>query len=263
MNDILEITRYQLRNVLRGRWIAVYGLVFLVLGDALLRLGGPDARALLSLVNLVLFVVPLVSLVFGAMYLYGAREFTELILAQPVRRGHLFAALFLGVAAPLALAVGAGISVPFLVHGVAQTGLGPAVVRLVLTAMLLSLVFTALAFSIALRVQDRARGLGIALLAWLTLAVLYDGLVLLFVTAFGARPLERPVLVLMLLNPIDLGRVLLVLQMDLAAFMGYTGAAFEHFFGTRLGTAVAASALLAWLALPLWRGARAFRNMDF
>ena len=48
-------------------------------------------------------------------------------------------------------------------------------------------------------------------------------------------PLELPLLGLTLLNPVDLGRVLLLLQFDNAALLGYTGAVFERFFGSALG----------------------------
>jgi Cu-processing system permease protein len=84
MTTTLRVLRYEASNVLRGKGVIAWGLLFIAIGEALLRFGGDDSRALLSLVNIVLFVVPLVSLVFGAMYLYGAREFNEMLLAQPV-----------------------------------------------------------------------------------------------------------------------------------------------------------------------------------
>ena len=66
-------------------------------------------RRLLSLMNVVLLLVPLVSIVFGTMYLYNAREFTELLLAQPVHRRQLFAGLYLGLALPLSAAFVVGL----------------------------------------------------------------------------------------------------------------------------------------------------------
>ncbi len=263
MTEAIKVIRYELSNVVRGRWIVAYGAFFLILGAALLRFGGDDAKALLSLVNVVLFVVPLVSLVFGAMYLYSAREFNELLLAQPVQRRHLFAGLFIGVAGPLAAAVAVGIALPFAFFGVSSAERWGVVAWLAVCAALLTAVFVAIAFWIALHVEDRARGLGLALLTWLGLAILYDGLVLGLIAAFGAYPLERPVLALILLNPIDLARVLLLLRLDIAAMMGYTGAVFERFFGTALGLAISLTALTLWCAIPVWRGARQFAKKDF
>ena len=114
-----KVARYELSNVARSRWLLAYALFFLVTTDALLRFGGDGSRALLSLVSVVLFVIPLVGLVFGTTYLYDAREFTELLLAQPVGRGRLFAGLFAGLALPLSAAFALGVGLPFAWHGVA------------------------------------------------------------------------------------------------------------------------------------------------
>jgi Cu-processing system permease protein len=70
-------------------------------------------------------------------------------------------------------------------------------------------------------------------------------------------------LVLTLLNPVDLARTLLLLSFDLTALMGYTGAVFERFFGSALGIASAAGALLLWTAIPALLGLRSFTRKDF
>ena len=74
---------------------------------------GGDTRTLLSLSNIVLFVVPLMTIVYGTIYLYNSREFIELLLAQPIKRRTLFTGLYLGLAIPLVV-----VGVWFLVHRV-------------------------------------------------------------------------------------------------------------------------------------------------
>jgi Cu-processing system permease protein len=262
MSTVLQLLGYELRNVFRNRWLIVYTLLFLVLPDALFRFGGSGSRVILSLTNVVLALIPLVSIVFGTMYLYHAREFIELMLAQPVGRRSLFAGLYGGLAVPLALSFLLGVGLPFAWHGgVAGNATGFAI--LLGAGVLLTLVFTALAFVVALRFQDRAMGLGAAILVWLMAAVLYDGLLLLAITWFRDYPVEKPILVATLLNPVDLGRVLLLLQFDLSALMGYTGAVFERFFGSRTGTLISLAALLAWTAVPLAGGMRRFMRKDW
>ena len=257
------VVRYELRNVARSRWLLAYTLFFLVATEALLRFGGGGSKALLSLMNVVLLLVPLVGTVFGTMYLYDAREFTELLLAQPVRRDQLYVGLYLGLALPLSGGFVAGIAAPFLVHGVDDPGQWRLLATLALTGVALTCVFVALAFVIAIRSEDRVKGLGAAVGVWLLFSLLYDGLVLLAVLLLGDYPLERPLLGLMLANPVDLARVLLLLQFDVSALMGYTGAVFEKFFGGGGGIAVAATALAAWVAAPVILGVRAFRKRDF
>jgi Cu-processing system permease protein len=67
----------------------------------------------------------------------------------------------------------------------------------------------------------------------------------------------------MLLNPVDLARVVLMLNFDVAALMGYTGTVFRSFFGSALGLAVALAALTVWLLVPLSLGLRRFARKDF
>jgi Cu-processing system permease protein len=257
------VARAQARNVVRSRWLVAYVGFFAVVSDALLRFGGDSTRALLSLVNVVLFVVPLVGLVFGTTYLYDAREFTELLLAQPVGRRALFAGLLLGLAVPLASGLAVGLVLPFALHGLASRADAVTLGTLVGCGAALTFVFVALAFVVATRYDDKVRGLGAAVGLWLLLGLLYDGAVLLAVALLGDYPIERPLLGLMLANPIDLARVLLLLRFDVAALLGYTGAVFATFFGGGLGTAIAALALGAWVLLPLGLGVRAFRRKDF
>lgn len=263
MNALLKVARYEAHNVLRSRWLVTYALFFLAASEGLLRFTGSSDRALLSLTSVVLFVVPLVTIVYGTVYLYSAREFTELLLAQPVKRWHLYAGLYLGLSAPLALSLAAGVSLPFAIHGVDDPSARGSLLALVLVGAALTGAFTAFAFLIALRWEDRLRGLGAAIGLWLFFGLLYDGLVLLFAALLADYPLEKPMLALMLANPVDLGRVLLLLRFDVGALMGYTGAVFQRFFGSVVGTAVAGGALALWLLVPLLLGARAFRRKDF
>ena len=258
-----KVLKFQLRDLVRSRWVLGYVLLLLALTEALLRFGGSGPRAVISLLNLVLILVPLVSIVFGTMYLYGAREFIELLLAQPVGRRALFAGLYAGLAIPLAGGFLLGVGLPFLWAGRGE-GPGTGSVGLLLASgAILTLVFTALAFLVSLLVVDRARGLGVAIVLWLGVTVLYDGILVLVATTMADYPLELPLLGLTLLNPVDLGRVLLLLQLDVAALMGYTGATFERFFGSALGTGVTIGALALWVAAPLLLGLRRFVTKDF
>ena len=90
---IWQIARPQVRNVARSKWLPCYAAFFLLATEGLLRFTGGDEKTLLSLSNVVLFVVPLVTIVFGIIYLYNSREFIELLLAQPLKRRTVFAGL--------------------------------------------------------------------------------------------------------------------------------------------------------------------------
>ena len=65
---ILKVVRYVILDVVRNRWVLAYGLFFLAVTDVLLRLGGSGPRAMLSLLNVVVLLIPLVTIVFGTIY---------------------------------------------------------------------------------------------------------------------------------------------------------------------------------------------------
>jgi Cu-processing system permease protein len=80
---------------------------------------------------------------------------------------------------------------------------------------------------------------------------------------FGDYPLERAVIAVSMLNPIDLARIMIMLEFDISALMGYTCAVFNRLFGSGLGVAMAGGMLAVWLAVPMWAGLRVFKKKDF
>ena len=252
---------YQIRNVARGRAVIGYGLALMLVAWALVRFGGGTSRALLSMGNVVLIVVPLVSLVLGTIHFYDSREFDELVLAHPVDRRQLFQGLYLGLTIPMSVAYLVAVLLPLSLGGMDAGSLG-AVLTLAFTGVALTAIFVALAYWIAVRFDEPMKGLGLVLATWLFFGVLYDGFVLMTANAFSAYPLERPMLALMMLNPVDLARVMLLMQLDVAALMGYTGAVFKSFFGGAVGPVVAIAVLAIWTAGPFWLGMRRFDRKD-
>lgn len=263
MRQAARIARYAVVDVLRNRWVAGYFVFFLVTTDLLLRLTGTGPRTLASLLSLVVLLIPLVTIVFVTIYWHGAREFTELLLTQPVDRPALFHGLFAGVVGPLCAAFVAGVSLPLLLHRAIGADHAGTLALLLFSGVALTGVFAALAVLIAGLVEDRLRGLGSALGVWLLMAVAYDGLLVLITVALKDRPLGPALLGLTLLNPIDIARVILVLRVDAAAIAGATGALFQRHLGGVAGTALAIAALLVWTLVPGLLALRAFRKRDF
>jgi Cu-processing system permease protein len=258
-----KIARYEFSNVARSRWLVPYTLGLALLAEMLIRFSGTATAALLGAGNLMLLVIPLVSLVVGTMYFYSSRSFVELMLAQPVRRRELAVGLLLGSATPLAAGFLAGVGIPLAVHGAFGAETRGAAIALLGSGALLSTAFAALAFFISVRIEDRLRGLATAIGLWLVLALAYDGVILVATAVFSDYPLEKPLLGAMLLNPVDLARVWLMLQLDVAALLGYTGAVLRKFFGSGTGVTLAATALVAWTVVPMLLGVRRFEKRDF
>jgi Cu-processing system permease protein len=254
---MLRIIRYVFYDLLRTRFIVFYTAFLLVSTLALFQLESEPGKIILSLMNIVLLVVPLVSIVFSSIHYFNSYEFIELMLAQPVKRSVIFFSEYLSVAFSLSLALVVGVGLPLVVYGADRTGL-----MLLYTGTILTWVFVSLAFLSVMLVRDKAKAIGAALLFWIYFSLIYDALVLWVIYTFMDYPLEKITLALIALNPVDLARIVLLLELDISALMGYTGAFYKAFFGSSFGMMYATSVLLVWAVAPLWSSLRIFQYRD-
>src|SRR5690625_6285445 len=67
--------------------------------------------------KLIMILVPLIGTIFGVMYFYNSREFTQLLLALPLKRSTIFLGQYLGVAISLTLSLILGLGIPFILYG--------------------------------------------------------------------------------------------------------------------------------------------------
>jgi Cu-processing system permease protein len=252
-----KVIKYVWLDILQNKIVLAYTLFLLGVSLSLFGMESNPAKGLLGLLNVVLMVVPLISLVFTTIHFYNSYEFIELLLAQPIPRTRLLLSEFAGVASSLVTALLVGVGVPVAVFGVGFTGLA-----LVGAGVLLTVVFVALAFLASVLTRDKSRGIGVALLLWFYFALLYDGLVLAILFGFSDYPLEKAMLGLTTLNPVDLARIFILLRMDVSALMGYTGALYQEFFGSALGSVYALGVMVLWAVLPAWAAVRVFRKKD-
>lgn len=213
--------------------------------------------------NVIIILVPLIGTIFGVMYYYNSREFTELLLAQPVKRSSIFLGQYFGVATSLSMSLIIGLGVPFAMYGIFNNSAIWNFALLLVTGTFLTFIFTALAFVIALCNENKIKGFGFAILLWLFMAVIYDGIFLMSLLYFEEYPLDKFSLFATALNPIDLSRVLILLKLDISALLGYTGAVFQNFFGTSIGFLLSILLLSLWVLVPtilIWKIAK---NKDF
>jgi Cu-processing system permease protein len=265
------VAREEYRRALETRWLFVFTIVFAVLvlglsyfGLAQSREAGFQgfARVTLSLMNLLLMIVPLVGLLLGVQAV-AAGEALALLLAQPVGRGEVLFGKFLGLGLAFSAAQAVGLGAGGL--GIALTagadGLG-GFLALTVLSLALGWLSIAAAFAIAVCWPDRLRATSIALLLWLLLVVAYDLAVLGATTILNGLPLEAVLVPTLLVNPIDLARVLVTLAVGSGALFGPTSAVLAHRFGSTGGIGVGATVLLLETVLPLLLALQVFRRRD-
>ncbi|WP_136468344.1 ABC transporter permease [Flagellimonas onchidii] len=260
---MLKILKYSFYDLIRSRWSYVYFLFYLALGFVLLFLNNDVSKAVITLMNIIIVLVPLIGTIFGVMYYYNSREFTELLLAQPIKRTSIFLGQYLGVAGSLSLSLILGLGIPFVIYGLFRSDAIFDFTLLLVTGGFLTLIFTALSFNIALSNENKIKGFGYAVLLWLFMAVIYDGLFLMSLILFEEYPLDTFSLTATMLNPIDLSRTLILLKLDISALLGYTGAVFKDFFGTNKGFLISFTMLALWTILPIWRLIHKAKMKDF
>ncbi len=273
MHRVFVLAGEEYRRALETRWLFGFAALFAVLVLGLSYFGLVQsrevgfqgfARVTLSLLNLVLFTVPLISLTLGVSSIAGGRETLALLLAQPISRGEVLAGKFLGLAAALGVTQalgfgGGGLVVAF--HAGAEQVPG----FLVLTGLSLFLGWLTLATAlfIATLWPDRVKALSMALLLWLVMVVIYDLGVLGATALLRGLPLETVLFPALMLNPVDMVRVLTTIAVGSGALFGPTSAVLARMFGSSWGIALGLVVLLVETAVPLWIAARVFRRRDW
>jgi Cu-processing system permease protein len=252
-----KVTKYVLYDIIRNRFIMGYTLLLAAVSLSFFSFDSDPNKGLLSLLNIILMVVPLVSIIFSTIHFYNSYEFIELLSAQPLSRRSIFLSEYIGVAASLSLAFLIGVGIPTMIFEGTERG-----IILIISGLMLTLSFVSLAFLAAVITRDKAKGMGLALIIWFYFALVYDGLVLGILFSFSDYPLEKVMLVLTALNPTDLARIMVLMKMDISALMGFTGAVFQDFFSTDYGLIIALSVLMVWVIWPVALATRIFRKKD-
>ena len=254
---MMKLSRYVLYDILKNKIILAYTLFLLIVSLSMFQMDDNSSKALLSLLNIVLIVLPLVSLIFTTIHYYNSYEFIELMSSQPMSRTRIILSEYAGVSISLLSAFLIGVGIPVIFFSPNETGFA-----LLFSGSCLTLVFTSIAFYASVLARDKARGIGLCLLLWFYFSLIYDGIILLVLFSFSDYPLEKLTLVLTALNPIDLGRIFIMLKMDISALMGYTGAFYKDFFGSGTGLLFTVGIMLLWTLLPLWLAVRKFNRKD-
>jgi Cu-processing system permease protein len=254
---MIKLSKYVLYDIVRNKVILAYTAFLFIVSFSLFNMEDNSSKAILSLLNIILIVVPLISMIFTTIHYYNSYEFIELMLSQPMSRKKILLSEYGGVGLSLTGSFMIGVGIPVLLFSPDSVGFS-----LLFTGISLTLVFTSLAFLTSVKARDKARGIGFALMLWFYFALIYDGLILMILFTFSDYPLEKATLILSAFNPIDLGRISIMLKMDVSALMGYTGALYKDFFGNVPGILFTTGIMFSWIIAPLWWALSAFKKKD-
>lgn len=252
-----KLLKYVIVDIVQNKIVLVYTFLLLLISMSVFNLENNAAKGLLSLLNIILILVPLICIIFSTIYIYNSSEFIELLVSQPLKRRTIWLSLFTGLSVSLCLAFFIGIGIPVLLYHADATG-----IIMIITGLFLTVVFVSVAMLAAGLTRDKAKGIGLAISLWLFFSLIFDGLVLFLLFQLQDYPLEQIMVFVSFLNPIDLSRIQILLQMDISALMGYTGAVFREFFGNNTGILLSFFGLMVWIFVPLMISLRKFKAKD-
>jgi Cu-processing system permease protein len=251
----------ELKDALRGRVLLVYGaaIVVLVVGLSSIALVGGRAsgfagfsRTTATLVNVVLLLVPLLSIFLGAQSIAGERESGTLdaLLVQPVDRSELFLGKAIGLALALVALLVCAFGIASLVIARAATDADArALVACLGATSLLALAMLSTGLLISTIARTRAKAIALALVAWFALAVLADLGAIGAAVALGLR--SREVFIAATLNPLEAFKVLATLSIaPRVDALGPAGVAAVQAWGTSGASAYLVLVLASWTIVP-------------
>ncbi len=270
---VAVIASHELKAGLRGRWAVTFALVFAALALGLAYFGLVTqqvagfqgfTRTSASLLNLALYLVPLVGLAMGSLSLTGEKGASEILFAQPVSRSEVLLGKALGSFTCVAAATLFGFGLAGVVIA-GQAG-GEGVARYLAVAglaLVLALIFIGFGLMLAAFCGNRARAFGAALAAWFFFVLFYDLLVLGAAVLLPEHTANRMILLAVFFNPVEVVRVAALVALAGESIFGAAGAALVKFLGGTTAAFLAlAAAALVWAALPLCVAARVLRRRD-
>ncbi len=244
---------------MRSKWFLVSAVSFglLVLGISYFGLSASGysgavqdfTRTTVSLLNLVLYLIPLLALMAGSITFTTPAGFDELLHAQPVRRSEVLLGRFMGVALVLLTAV----AIAFVLSGFfVLVQIGPeGVLRYAAFAFLsgvLLLVYLAISMVLAVHSRQRSRVFALSAVVWFLSLIFYDLLVIGITSLLSGRAAATAAMLALLLNPVDIVRVQSLISLNSPSIFGPAGAALVRFLGgERVALLVLSADLLVWL----------------
>ncbi|MCP5114400.1 MAG: ABC transporter permease subunit [bacterium] len=267
------IARHELRITLRSRWVLVYAMVFAALtlavsyfGLAVIEFTGFQEfdRTAVSLLNLVLYIVPLATMLMAVQSFRPEGGATDQLFAEPVTRAEILLGKLAGLSAAHVLATVLGFSFTgvLIVSKVGPQGLSSYLVLVGFT-ILVGIVFLALATMLAVLTHRSARTYAVVLVAWFVAVLLFDLVIVGLSFLLPEFWANRTAFAGVFLNPIDATRVATLLAISGREMFGPAGAQLVRTMGgVPQAVVLLCAALLAWIVCPAAIGIAALRRQD-
>jgi Cu-processing system permease protein len=221
-------------------------------------------RTSASIINLGGFLIPLFALLLGVFSFLTHQEFLELMVTQPISRSQVLLGKYLGLVLTVVGASALGFGIPGVVFALTIGADGAlSYLAVMFYSCLLAVVFTGLSVLVSLLANRRQFALGIALGIWIFFELLYGVLMLATTLYLSPSLLKTTLLIGLLGNPIDISRVLSLLQIGGPHLFGPAGATLVKLTGSSVLTSLyGLCGLMLWMVVPLIAAIFVFKRQD-
>lgn len=270
---VRAIAAQEFRVHIRSKWTVLFGLIFAVLSLGIAYFGMITSglvgfqnftRTSASLLNLVIYIVPLMSLTMGALSFTPDSGAAELLFSQPIERREILLGKVCGLFASVATATCFGFGAAGIVISLNGGSDGMAgYVALIALTLLLALDFLSLGTLVAVLAKKRTHAFGYALAIWFFFILFYDLLVM--GGAFLLKEHSANLLIFSSLfgNPASMVRVAVLIALGGTTIFGAAGAMLLKFVGgTLAGISLLVLTLVVWTAAPLFAAGRLLEKQD-
>ncbi len=269
MSAILTVANKEFHDGLRNRWLLSITLIFAVLSVGLTYFGAAASgtvgmtslsTTIASLASLAVFLIPLIALLLSYDSFVGEQEGGTLLLllTYPLSKNQLLAGKFFGQGGIIALAtlLGFGASAVLLFMQNNDVIILQTFAYFIVSATLLGLSFTAIAYVISLAVSEKSKAAGVALIIWFFFALVFDLALLALLVGTDSSLSQSTLTQLMMLNPADVFRLVNLAGIDSSDVNGALSVAIN----ANLSQGQLLLILLSWVIAPLFLASVLFRH---
>lgn len=261
-NDIFNIFAFEIKTMIKSKWLISFSVFYFLTGLALFMLSGGGSKLVLNLFTFSSLLIPVIALFYNANFLYNEKKFIEMLLSQPVKRSSIYWGIYLSLTVSLSaiLTISAILAFIFSASGFE---IFDKVIILFLLNIFTVFIFTGISFLTVFTLPDRAKGFIALIFIWVFAFIAYDAIILVTSYLLSDYPVENYIFAAVISNPVDISRIIMMMQFDISALMGYTAAIYKMQVGESGSLFILFGILFLWVILPGMLAKKLFTKRDF
>lgn len=262
-NKLFFIIKLEIKENIKNKWLLLYGIIFTIFIFLLSKIGVSNIyRTNMMSINLILLLLPLTSLIFSFISISESINFQEYLISLPVKRSVIFIGKLIGISSSLSFSFVVGVFLGSVIQNNNYMYNFNNYMVLLTTGLELIFIFNALSFLVVTVFKKKEIALLIIILLWFILFIVYDIMIINLIIIFNQYPIEKLILLITAINPIDLARLTMLFKMDVSAIMSCSFMVYEKFLRDQ-GSFVCSVLLFIWIILISRLGVLFFEKKDF